>query len=488
MESKRINRIALVSFIIIIGLAKFGNFNKKSNNESEINTDSRNAINFNGNSSREPGRYQELGKLTQIVKEVKNEQSVVFNDPAMVSKWDLEKTDALKAWSISQGSRQIVVAVIDTGCDVNHEDLKSNIWNNPGETGLDPIGKNKSNNGVDDDENGFVDDIHGWNFVSTNNKLDDNHGHGTHVAGILGAEGGNTRGISGIAPKVSIMCLKYYDPSTPTDNLKNTIAAIKYVQKLNTLWEKRRQPFRIHIVNYSGGGLEYSQDEKDSIKTLEAQGVLFVAAAGNEKSNSDRKKYYPADYGLSNIISVTAIDPNEQVLASSNYGVETVDIAAPGQAILSTLPNNSYGLLTGTSQATAFVSGAASVVMAHKGNFSATDVKKYLLSTGDSQISLLNKTGTSRKLNLYKALTLFDSGEGVTGVKAGNLTDAQRFSPDSELFKATSSASGIPGQLNTDSRSPSNNTMNQFGKNLMDSVKKGSGTEEIDFASKKPVQ
>lgn len=422
---------------------------------------------------REPGRYQELGKVSNVLKEVKTEQNVIFNDPALISKWDLQKTDAVKAWQLSQGSRQIVVAIIDTGCDVNHEDLKANIWNNPGETGLDKNGKDKSSNGIDDDENGFIDDVHGWNFVANNGDLTDHHGHGTHIAGIIGAEGGNNRGIIGIAPKVSLMCLKYYEPKTPTDNLKNTIAAIKYVRKMNELWEKRRQNMRIHIVNYSGGGLEFSADEKEAIQGVQKQGVLFVAAAGNEKSNSDRLKYYPADYGLSNIISVTAIDPNTEVLPSSNYGTDTVDVAAPGQAILSTLPGNNYGLMTGTSQATAFVSGAAAVVMAHKGTFLADDVKKYLISTGDSQISLLNKTGTSRKLNLYKALTVLDQGLGVTGVKAGNMLTHQTFSPDNELFKGETMA--------VSKRDPTSQAT-QFGKSLMDSVQK---TQTMDLSSQK---
>lgn len=424
-------------------------------------------------SDREPGRYQELGNPSKVQKEVKTEQSVVFNDPAIISKWDLEKTDAVKAWQVSQGSRQIVVAIIDTGCDVKHEDLAANIWTNPGESGLDKNGKDKSNNGIDDDENGFVDDVHGWNFVANTNDLSDHHGHGTHIAGIIGAEGGNNKGIIGIAPKVSLLCLKYYEPKTPTDNLKNTIAAIKYVKKMNDLWEKRKQHYRIHIVNYSGGGLEFSEDEKQAISGVQKQGVLFVAAAGNEKSNSDRLKYYPADYGLSNIISVTAIDPNTEVLPSSNYGTETVDIAAPGQAILSTLPGNNYGLMTGTSQATAFVSGAAAVVMAHKGTFAADDVKKYLISTGDSQMSLINKTGSSRKLNLYKALTVLDQGIGITGVKAANMNSQQTFSPDNDLFQGDTASGG---------KNDSANQVTQFGKSLMDSVQKN---QQADFSSKK---
>lgn len=363
----------------------------------------------------------------------KVEESVVFNDPDMNQKWDLNKTDAPRAWKVSKGSRDILVAVIDTGADVNHEDLKKNIWTNPGESGLvdssfcraNKTHKScdKASNDVDDDKNGFKDDVHGWNFVSNNNSLTDNHGHGTHIAGIIGAEAGNGKGVSGIAPEVSMMILKYYDPKVPhTDNLKNTIAAIQYAIKM-----------KAHIVNYSGGGLEFSKAEKDVVDEARRQGMLFVAAAGNERSNSDVAPYYPADYKLTNIISVTAIDPGTQVLSSSNYGIESVHIAAPGQNILSTLPDNKYGFMTGTSQATAFVTGAAAVVMAHKANYLAEDVKKYVVSTGDQLMSLHNKTTTSRKLNLYKALTVFDSGTSATGVVAQNTAGMKSFTQDGNI-------------------------------------------------------
>lgn len=408
--------------------------------------------------NRQPNRTLELGK-TNVVKDTgKIESSVVFNDPAINSKWDLKKTDAEKAWQVSQGSRNVVIAIIDTGCDIQHEDLKNNIWTNSGETGLDSKGRDKATNGVDDDGNGFIDDVHGWNFVSNNGILTDNHGHGTHIAGIIGAEGGNNKGIIGIAPKVSMMILKYYDPKLPTDNLRNTVQAIKYAAKM-----------KVNIINYSGGGVEFSEDEKSAIVEAQRQGILFVAAAGNERSNSDTHKYFPADYGLSNIISVTAIDPNTKVLSSSNYGVETVDLAAPGQSILSTLPGNSYGYLTGTSQATAFVTGAAAVVMAHKGTFSAEETKKYLLATGDSEETLINKTGTGRKLNLYKALTVLDSGIGVTGVQAANITsDTPTFSPESNLFKGSGN-SRTPTNVDP---MESNGALGGFGKSLLDVVQK----------------
>lgn len=418
--------------------------------------------NHKNTSSQQPNgksqaRIQDLGTIGVIERIPQKESSVIFNDPAISAKWDLKTTDAEKAWQVSQGSRKIIVAIIDTGCDIKHEDLANNIWINEGETGKDAKGKDKATNGVDDDDNGFVDDVHGWNFVSKNNNLSDSHGHGTHIAGIIGAEGGNDKGVSGIAPKVSMMILKYYDPKTPADNLNNTILSIKYAIKM-----------KANIINYSGGGLEYSDAEKKAIQEAQNQGILFVGAAGNEHSNSDKNKYFPADYGLANIISVTAIDPNTRILSSSNYGVETVHLAAPGQRIYSTLPNNSYGEMTGTSQATAFVAGAAAVVMAFKGNFTYEDTKKYLLATGDGEETLINKTKTARKLNLYKALTMLDSGIGVTGIQAANITnETPLFSPESKLFNKG-------GDEN--SRTPSSgSSISIFGKSLLDAVEKQPG-------------
>lgn len=425
-----------VFFILFIG-ALAGYFSFDENSDSPFISRSE--------SSTKDRRKLEPSMISQQTQNVENEPSALFNDPAIKEAWGLKKSDAARAWSLSKGSKDIVVAVIDTGIDVNHEDLKKNLWNNPGETGKDALGRDKSTNGIDDDNNGFIDDVHGWNFVSNNNDLTDNHGHGTHIAGIIGAEAGNGKGISGIAPEVSIMSLKYFDPKVSgTDNLRNTIKAILYAVKNGA-----------HIINYSGGGVDFSKEEKEAIQIAEKKGILFIAAAGNERTNSDKNHYYPADYGLSNIISVTAIDPSTEVLSSSNYGTTTVDIAAPGQNILSTLPGNSYGLMTGTSQATAFVSGAAAIVMAHKHSFNVADIKKYILSTGDAQASLLSKTRTSRKLNLYKALTILDQGvsaNGVVGVNDGDLSNT--FISDPNLRKSKSNAEEVTS----------------FGKNLIEKL------------------
>jgi subtilisin family serine protease len=188
---------------------------------------------------------------------------------------------------------------------------------------------------------------------------------------------------------------------------------------------------------------------------------LFVGAAGNERSNSDKFHYYPADYKLSNIISVTAIDPSTQVLASSNYGVETVDIAAPGQNILSCLPGNAYGYMTGTSQATAFVTGAAVLVMAKQEAYKAVDIKKYILSTGDAQTQLASKTRTSRQLNLYKALTTLDQGVSASGGVALNPQNI-KFTVDPNDKRAQSTSTG--------GLDPTTKEISSFGKSLINAI------------------
>ncbi|HRK08393.1 MAG TPA: S8 family peptidase [Pseudobdellovibrionaceae bacterium] len=385
------------------------------------------------------------------------ETTVLMNDPFVGEKWGLLKTETRRAWEITQGSKDIIVAVIDTGIDLKHKDLVDNLWVNKGETGKDSQGRDKATNGVDDDGNGFVDDVHGWNFVSNNADLSDNHGHGTHIAGIVGAKGGNGFGISGVAPKVTIMPIKYYDPKVPgANNLKNTIQSIRYAIRMGA-----------QIINYSGGGMEYSAEEFAAIKEAEKKGILFIAAAGNERSNSDdpSKHYYPADYELSNIISVTAVNRDEiKVLPSSNYGVRTVDLAAPGENIYSTLPGNNFGLMTGTSQATAFVTGVAVLIMSHHKELAAADVKKYILRTGDEYPTLLSKTGTAKLLNSYKALTNLDRGVSISGVVTANTSRAGQFSSSREARPNMVDTSALSGDPNL--KDPAEE-MSSFGRDFI---------------------
>jgi subtilisin family serine protease len=270
-------------------------------------------------------------------------------DSRLSSNWGLERIHAPQAWKQGRGSKEVLVAIIDTGCDTLHPDLVKSVWHNPGEIGLDDSGLPKQSNGIDDDDNGFVDDFQGWNFSEDSNDVTDDHGHGTHVAGIIG-------GIDGVAPRVSLMILKYYNPAAdPLENLANTINAIKYAVNMGA-----------DIINYSAGGGVKNEKEYEVLKWAAEKGVLVVAAAGNEGLDSDYFPFYPADYDLPNILSVTATDQYDELLRTSNFGARSVALAAPGKNIYSTLPNEQHGYLTGSSQATAFATGVAALLMAHR--------------------------------------------------------------------------------------------------------------------------
>ncbi len=403
-------------------------------------------------------------------------ESVLNYDPAILAaNWGILKTNSHKAWEVSQGNKEIIVAVIDTGADISHKGIRDNLWTNQGETGKDKLGLNKENNNIDDDGNGYIDDVHGFSFVQNNGtNLSDNHSHGTHIAGIIGARGTKAGESRGVCPNVSLMILKYYDPKVPnTNNLKNTVDSIKYAVKMKDQLDKQAKekgtPGISMIINYSGGGTEFSQEEHDAVKLAGEHGILFVAAAGNEHSNSDEKgkHYYPADYGLTNIISVTAVNKSETtVLPSSNYGVRSVDLAAPGENIYSTVPGGGYNLMTGTSQATAFVTGVAALVWGHNRELNASDVKKYIIKTGDEYPTLLSKTGSAKLLNSFKALVKIDQGIAATGVIAantGNLTP-RSFASSQDERDPTLNTSAL---MNYSGQTEATESMAQFGRDFI---------------------
>jgi thermitase len=278
----------------------------------------------------------------------------------------------------------VTVAVIDTGADLEHPALAGHLWTNPGESGLDSRGQNKANNQIDDDQNGFIDDVHGWDFVGHSGQVADRHGHGTHIAGII-ARAGTARTVASQKPSgsVHLMILKYYDTrATSGNDLHTTAQAIRYAIQMGA-----------QIINYSSGGSQRSQDEENAIREAGEKNILFIAAAGNEHCNSDFNSYFPADYGLTNILSVTAVDQKQNLPEFSNYGIHTVDLAAPGEAIYSALPKGRYGTMSGTSQATAFASAVAAQAMMQNPQLRTPEKTiAYLIKTAHPSSSLTGRT------------------------------------------------------------------------------------------------
>lgn len=331
----------------------------------------------------------------------------IFMQKASASEdWALRMLAARDALQATSGS-EVVVAVIDTGGDIHHPDLVNHLWTNPGETGIDDKGRDKATNGIDDDGNGFIDDVHGWNFINNNSNLRDNHGHGTHIGGI----------ISRVAPKARLMFLKYYDPkSNPSSTISSAVRAIQYATRMGA-----------KIINFSAGGRLPYAEEKAAIMKARDAGILFVAAAGNDGLNTDILPYYPASYGLSNILSVAAVDQKEKLLSTSNFGKRTVHIAAPGDAILSSLPHAQRGFMTGTSQATAFASGIAALLMSDRRlKLSPEDCIAHLMRTGKINEKL--KDIQSRAiLNAQRALAI--QGRDLTTINVGSI-NPRYFSPE----------------------------------------------------------
>jgi len=296
--------------------------------------------------------------------------------------WGLQNTtsnshiSAVDAWKLEEGCRDIVVAVIDTGIDPNHPDIKSNLWK--------------------DKTTGF----YGWDYVADKPNPTDDHSHGTHVAGILGAALNAKAGISGVAHRVSIMAVKYYsERNTGAENLKNSIRALNWAIDHGA-----------HIINYSGGGPEQSPEEYTALKRAREKGVLVVAAAGNERQNTDLPQnfYYPCAYRLDNIICVSAINIRNELLASSNWGKARVDVAAPGDQILSTVPGNKYAYMSGTSQATAFVTGLSALLLSKNRALKPDQIRDIVRGSVDKLPTLKEKVYSGGKVNAYQALAQLD--------------------------------------------------------------------------------
>ncbi len=321
--------------------------------------------------------------------------SATPNDTFFQAQWGANNTgqlngtvdadmDLAEAWDITTGSSNVVVAVLDSGTSMTHPDLMQNIWTNPGEI---------ADNGIDDDNNGYIDDVHGWDFVRNDNDPSPVggacEGHGTHTAGIVGAVGNNNAGISGVAWNVKIMPLNTFEQTLGifcTTSDAALLEAIDYYTKMGV---------RISNNSYGGGGASFIMRQ-----AIQRSKSIFIAAAGNESSNNDNTPSFPANYPLDNIISVAATDQNDLMADFSNFG-QSVDVAAPGESILSTIPGNTYDILSGTSMAAPQVAGIAALLLAQDENLTVREVIWRILN-GAEDVSL--NVATRSRVNAFNSL------------------------------------------------------------------------------------
>ncbi len=296
--------------------------------------------------------------------------------------------DAPEAWELTKGSSSIIVGVIDTGIDYDHEDLKANIWLNPGESG-----GGKENNNVDDDGNGYKDDYRGWNFVSNSNDPYDDNDHGTHVSGTVGAVGNNGKGVAGVNWNVKLMGLKFLG-SDGSGSTADAAEAIIYGVDNGA-----------KVLSNSWGGGEAAQVLQDAIQYAQNRGVLFIAASGNDNKNTDSSPNYPSNYAVPNVVSVASNDASDNLSSFSNYGRRTVDLSAPGSSVYSTRPLSRYQRLSGTSMATPHVAGAAALLMARYPGIASHQVIVRLLGGVDRKSAFTGRMVSGGRLNVYNSMS-----------------------------------------------------------------------------------
>ncbi|GIU35198.1 S8 family serine peptidase [Shewanella colwelliana] len=330
------------------------------------------------------------------------------DDPDFVSLWGMNNTgqdggtadadiDAVEAWDVTTGDSSVVIGVIDTGVDYNHPDLQGNIWTNPNEIPA---------NGIDDDGNGVVDDIHGFSAVNNSGDPMDGNGHGTHVSGTIGAKGNNGVGVVGVNWDVTIVGCQFLDAGG-SGSTEGAIACIDYMTDL-----KVNHNVDIKATNNSWGGGGFSQALKDSIESAGEAGILFFAAAGNDAVDNDANPHYPSSYDSDVVMSIASTDRNDNMSGFSQWGLTSVDMGAPGSAILSTTPGNNYATYSGTSMATPHMTGAAALVWSINPDLSPVEMKQLLMDSGDSNADLTGKTVAGTRLNVANALDMADPEPG----------------------------------------------------------------------------
>ena len=343
-------------------------------------------------------RYQKLGGVIAVQPNYYYRLQVTPNDPQFtaVGMYGLGKISAPLAWDTTTGSSTVVVANIDTGSKYTHEDLAANMWTNPGEI---------NGNMIDDDNNGFVDDYYGYDFFFNDPDPLDQHGHGTHTSGTIGAVGNNMLGVVGVNWNVKIMTIKIYDNDGFGTTAAMLINAYNYIRLMKT------RGINIRVTNNSYSGCDeacgYDQATKDALDAMGNAGILNVFAAGNNNANNDNTPApaYPATYTSPSVLAVASSTSTDTRSGFSSWGPISVDLAAPGSSILSTVMNASnYGTMSGTSMATPHVTGAAALLSAHNPNLSVASLKATLMNTVDVLAAWNGVVKTGGRLNVANAL------------------------------------------------------------------------------------
>ena len=322
---------------------------------------------------------------------------IMPNDPRFDEQWALANDgqnggtagadiSATSAWAVTTGSDKVVVAVLDSGVDYTHPDLENNIWKRP------------ANIKEYQDRNlGEIDDANGYDALTNDGDPMDENGHGTHCAGIIGAEGGNNEGITGVNWTVQIMPLRFMD-ANGSGTTKDAIEAINYVI------DRKKAGVNVRIISASWGSTQKSRALEDVIRKAGDAGILFVAASGNSSVDADRQPHFPSSYNLPNIISVAALDRNDKLTSFSNYGLKSVHIGAPGKDILSTYLGHDFKEASGTSMATPVVAGVAALVLANEPKLTVEELRKHLLESVDKIPDLKTKLVTGGRINAAKAV------------------------------------------------------------------------------------
>ncbi len=401
------------------------------------------------------------------------------NDPRFGDLWGLENVgqfvgtfdadvDAPEAWDTTTGGSGVVVAIIDSGIDMAHEDLAGNLWVNPGEI---------PGNGLDDDSNGYIDDVNGWDFARNDNDPSDTEtscgGHGSHTAGTVGAVGDNGIGVTGVNWDVQLMPLKIFKTYFGifcSASSAAIISAIDYSAMMGA-----------RVSNNSYGGGPFSQSEFDAIQ---ASKTLFVAAAGNDGSNNDSVPSYPSNYALDNVVSVAATDNNDLIASFSNYGAVSVDLSAPGVNILSTLPGNNYDFYNGTSMASPHVAGVGALLLAQDSNLTINEIKWRILNSADwKNLPVLTGGRLNADGALGFGLVLPDVTVTVTPLGSNVVSVGSAVDYNVALVNNTASSQTVDAKVFV--QLPNGGTLNLQGPGIY-SIPAG-GTIDKDFSDTVPA-